>query len=357
VKDKKIQPLETIKDMLDAPAVSELVQMRDRLFSVVGAVITALIFGTLGYQLIEGWSFADALYMTVITLATVGYGETHPLTPEGRIFTIIFILGGVAIVTYAFSTLTAVIVEGHLSQALERRRMQKEIDKLSDHYIVCGAGHAGAVIIEELRKTKRPVVVVEKTKEIADRLMQEGIFVVEGDATDDDTLRRAGVERAVGVFAVLSTDQNNAFVALTAKGLNPRLRVVAAQKELGVREKLIRSGADNVVNPEFIGGLRMASEMIRPATTGFLDSMIREKGNAVRFDEAAIPLGSKYVGKTLGNVKAFETRGAMLIAVMDATGKYEINPDPARTLRAGERLVMLGDADHISELRRTLSAT
>ena len=336
--------------------VSELIEMRDRLASVAGAFIVAIIMGTLGYQVIEGWGFFDSLYMTVITLATVGYGETHPLTLEGRIFTIFLILGGVATVTYAFSTLTAVLVEGELSQVLARRRMEKEIAKLEDHYIICGAGHAGMVILEELRKTKRPAVVVEKDKALADKLSREGLFVIDGDATEDETLRRAGVEKASGVFAVLSTDQNNAFVALTAKGLNPRLRVVSAQKELGVREKLIRSGADNVVNPEFIGGMRMASEMIRPATTGFLDSMLRERGSVIRFDEVAVHEGSKFVGQPISAVKVTDSNAPLLIALHDpATDKYEINPDPGRRLRAGERLVMLGEADKLADLRRKIA--
>lgn len=338
--------------------VSELVAMRDRILTVAGAFVVAIIAGTVGYHIVEGWGFMDSLYMTVITLATVGYGETHPLTPGGRIFTIFLILGGVATVTYAFGTLTAVLVEGELSRVLERRRMEKEIAKLEGHYIICGAGHAGMVILEELRKTRRPAVMVEKDKEVADKLSREGVFVIDGDATEDETLRRAGVEKAAGVFAVLSTDQNNAFVALTAKGLNPRLRVVCAQKELGVREKLIRSGADNVVNPGFIGGMRMASEMIRPATTGFLDSMLRERGSVIRFDEVSVPEGSKFVGQPISGIKVADGNAPLMVALHDpATDKYEINPDPGRRLRAGERLIMLGEAEKLADLRRKIAGS
>ena len=167
-----------------------------KILSLTAILLALLVFGSLGFVWLEGWTYFDALYMTVITLATVGYGETHPLDASGRIFTIFLILGGVATVTYAFSTLTAVLVEGHLTQALQRRRMEKEIAKISDHFIICGAGHAGMVILEELRKTKRLCVMVEKDKAISDKLVKEGHFVIEGDATEDDTLRRAGVESA-----------------------------------------------------------------------------------------------------------------------------------------------------------------
>lgn len=338
--------------------MEELRKVRDRLLTVAGGLLAALVAGTVGYHVVEGWSFFDSLYMTVITLATVGYGEVHPLTASGRIFTIFLILGGIGVVTYAFSTLTSIIVEGQLSAAFQRRRMQKEIDKLSGHYIVCGAGHAGGVIVSELSKTGRTLVVVERSRESLQKLRDkhgEGLLCVEGDATEDETLKEAGVERAKGIFAVLATDQDNAFVALSAKGLNPKVRVVSAQKELGVREKLFRSGADHVVNPEYIGGLRMASEMIRPAATGFLDSMIREKDSVVRFDEIVVTEGSPYIGREVGSVKGSEGGSPLLIAVQESSGgKYDINPEPRRPIRAGERLVMIGEMKKLSELRKRI---
>jgi voltage-gated potassium channel len=174
-----------------------------------------------------------------------------------------------------------------------------------------------------------------------------------GDATDDAVLKAAGVERAAGVFAVLATDQDNAFVALSAKGLNPGLRVVSRQMELGVREKLFRSGADNVVNPEFIGGMRMVSEMIRPATTGFLDSMLRETSSVVRFDEVAVPEGSPFIGRPLAEFKGAQGGGPLLIAVLDGrTRKYDINPDSQRPVQAGDSLVMVGEMAALAELRQ-----
>lgn len=333
--------------------VIDVLALAKRMRFVLLLLAAAIVVGTYGYHLIEGWPMFDGLYMTVITLGTVGYGETHELTFKGRLFTIFLILGGVSVVTYAFTTVTSIIVEGQLSEVLKRRRMEKEIAKLTGHYIVCGAGHAGMVIIEELRKTARPFVVVDTEKGVLQRLVDMDCLVVAGDATDDASLTAAGVERAAGVFAVLSTDQNNAFVALSAKGLNPHVRVVSAQKELGVREKLVRSGADNVVNPEFIGGLRMASEMIRPAATGFLDSMIRDTGSVIRFDEVRIPDGSRLIGRTVSEVKGVKGKDPLLVAILDQkTGKYDINPDPTRIIREADRLVMIGDVAGLADLRK-----
>ena len=333
--------------------------LRRRLLGVAALLVACLVAGTLGYRLIEGWSLFDGLYMTVITLATVGYGETHPLSTAGRAFTMLLILGGIGVVTYAFSTITAIIVEGELSKAFWRKRMEKDIAKLSGHFIICGAGHTGGVICAELLKTGREFVVVDLDEaaiaKISERLGAEFPRVV-GDGSEDDVLKRAGIERALGVFAVLATDQDNAFVALSAKGLNPKARVLVCQKTIGVREKLLRSGADGVVDPEFIGGMRLASEMIRPATVGFLDAMLRERSVHVRFDEIAVPGGSAAVGRPIDEYRS-PGGGPVLVAVVsEGSDRYEINPASDRRVRAGDRLVMIGEASALQELRRRVAA-
>ncbi|MFI5360631.1 MAG: potassium channel family protein [Elusimicrobiota bacterium] len=302
--------------------MEELIRARDRLMGVAVMLLGCLAVGTLGYKLIEGWSLFDALYMTVITVGTVGYGETHPLSTAGRAFTIFLILGGIGLFTYGFSTIAAVVIEGQLSEAIRRRRMEKKIQELSGHFVVCGAGHTGGVICAELRKTGRRFVVVDRDQSAIDKLAERlgGDFPhIAGDGSDDEVLRRAGVERATGVFAVLATDQDNAFVVLSAKVLNPKARVLACQKSLGVREKLMRSGADGVVDPEFIGGLRLASEMIRPLTVGFLDSMLREKETHVRFDEVTVPPTSALVGREIGAVKGAAGGAPLVVAVVAAS--------------------------------------
>ncbi|MFA6317340.1 MAG: NAD-binding protein [Elusimicrobiota bacterium] len=336
--------------------MKEIAEMRRRLIEVAALVAAVLLAGTFGYVWISHSSLFDALYMTVITLATVGYGETFPLDHAGRVFTILLIMGGIGVMTYAFSTVTSIVVEGHLSSALRRRRMEKQIAKLKDHYIVCGADHSGGVIAAELQRTGRPFVVVERDPEaaakLAERLNMPEMFQIIGDATTDEALTAAGVARAAGVFAVLATDQDNAFVALSAKGLNPGLRVVSRQKELGVREKLFRSGADNVVNSSYIGGLRMASEMIRPATVGFLDSMMRDKGSAYRFEEIDVPKDSPFVGRALADLRRVGVDEPLLVAVLDQeTKKYDVNPDYGRPVKAGDALVMLGETQRLAALR------
>jgi voltage-gated potassium channel len=326
---------------------------------VAALLIACLLVGVIGYRVIEGWGFFDGLYMTVITLATVGYGEVHPLSPAGRWFTMVLILGGIAVATYGFSALTAIVIEGELSQALRRRRMEKKIDKMKGHYVICGAGHTGGVIAAELGKTGREFVMVDREDTAIDQLKMRLGFdfpAVVGDGSDDEVLRRAGVDRAAGVFAVLATDQDNAFVVLSARGLNPTARVLACQKSLGVRDKLFRSGADGVVDPEFIGGMRLASEMIRPATVGFLDSMLREKGEHVRFDELALTADSPLVGKTAAALRETGPGHPLLVAVVPAgSDRYEINPADSRTLEAGDRLVMIGGVEPLRALRKRAS--
>ncbi len=341
--------------------MEEFARTRDRLFGVAGMLLACLATGTLGYKLIEGWSLFDSLYMTVITVGTVGYGETHPLSTGGRVFTMFLILGGIGLFTYGFSTIAAVVIEGEMSVAFRRRRMEKAIKGLSDHFVVCGAGHTGGVICAELKKTGRSFVVVDRDEETISKLRErlgEDFLHVVGDGSEDEVLLRAGVERAAGVFAVLATDQDNAFVVLSAKGLNPKARVLACQKSLGVRDKLLRSGADGVVDPEFIGGLRLASEMIRPVTVGFLDSMLREKGSNVRFDEIAVPGDSALVGRPIDEVKGAQGDAPLLVAVIaPGSDRYEINPPVGRRVAGGDRLVLIGETEALAALRRRVGVT
>ena len=234
--------------------------------------------------------------------------------------------------------------------------MDKDIAKLTNHFVICGAGHTGAVICAELKKTGRDFVVVDRDPEALLQLETRLGFTllrVVGDGSDDEVLIRAGVKNAAGVFAVLSTDQDNAFVVLSAKGLNPKAKVLACQKSLGVREKLLRSGADGVVDPEFIGGLRLASEMIRPVTVSFLDSMLRNKDSHFRFDEISVPSNSALIGKPFGDIKGGEGGGTLVVAVVAAgTDQYELNPPVGRAVKAGDRLVILGETEALGGLRK-----
>lgn len=330
-------------------------EIREKIFQIGLGLFLTLFIGTAGYTWIEGWPLFDSFYMTVITLATVGYGETHPLSATGRLFTVFLIIGGIGMVGYAFSTFTAFIVEGQLTDALRRKRMEDRIAKLSNHYILCGAGHAGRSIKEEFVKTKRPFVIIESRPEKAEKLKEEGLLVLCGDATNDEVLRKAGIERARGLFATLTSDRDNAFVTLTARGLNPKLRIISEQVEEGVRQQLLRSGANAVVNPGFIGGLRMASEMVRPAAVKFLDSMIREGEEVIRIEEIRVPENSPLLGRPIREIKGSEGNRALLLAVQDSTTKkFDINPRPEKPIQAKERLIVMGTAEHIQELEKQL---
>lgn len=329
-------------------------EVRSKLFKIAAAIAVVLATGVAGYSLIEGWPLFDALYMTVITLATVGYGETHELSTAGRAFTIVLIFSGIGVLAWTISSLTAFIIEGELTGALRRRRMNKRIDSLQNHYILCGAGYAGRVIIEELTKTQRPLVVIDKDQAVCQELSDGGVLAFPGDATQDAVLQQAGIERATGLFAALSSDRDNAFVALTARGLNPKIRIVSEEVDAQVRQKLLRSGASAVVNPYVIGGLRMASEMIRPAVVGFLDHMLRREDEVVRFEEIAVGANCRWVGKAVGEVKGAQGNSALVVSLL-TNGTYELNPPLDRLLRAGDTLVVIGTVSQIADLKRKVT--
>jgi voltage-gated potassium channel len=312
---------------------------------IVLMLVAILFAGAFGYQLIEGWSFFDALYMTVITLATVGYGETHPLSNGGRAFTIFLILGGIGIITYGITTVTAFLVEGEMNGYLRRRRMQRAIGKLKGHFIVCGGGKNGRYVIEELRRTKRDVVVVERDRARVQTMLEGGVTALEGDATSDDTLHAAGIERAAGLVAALPEDRDNLFVVITARGLNASLRIVAKIDDVNVRDKFLRSGADSAVSAGAIGGMRMASELIRPDTVTFLDTMLRDAAN---FRVEDIPVGPSHVGKAIRECEILAAAGILVVALKDE-GRYTFNPKPNTKLRSGDTLIVIGDPDHVRQ--------
>lgn len=320
-----------------------------RVAAVVAAVLAA---GAAGYSLIEGWPLFDSLYMTVITLATVGYGETHPLSTAGRVFTIVLILSGIGVLTWAFSTVTAFVVEGELRGALRRHRMEQQIAALKDHYIVCGASRIGLVIIEELAQTRRSFVVIDRTPAVCERLGSRGLLALQGDALENGVLLAAGIQRARGLLATLPSDRDNAFVILAARGLNTDMRIVTQQADPHVREILLRSGASAVVNPNAVGGLRMASEMLRPGVVAFLDDMLRGKETVSRFEEIEVPADSPVRGQPLARVKGSEGNRALVVSIRTPAGQYELNPPPERPLAQGDVLVVLGSVPQIVALKR-----
>lgn len=328
-----------------------------RAFQLSALLVFILCAGVLGYHYIEGWSLFDAFYMTVITLATVGYGETHPLTLPGRMFTIFLILGGMSIIFYALTEITTFVVEGEMTGFLRRSRMNRHISKLKNHYILCGAGKSGVHVLNELRKTGRNCVVIEKDPAKVKNLLSERVPVVEGEATEDQVLRLAGIDRAAGLVTALPSDKDNLFVVITARGLNPKIRIVSKVDEITSREKFLRSGANTAVSSTFIGGMRMASELIRPTTVSFLDTMLYGTPS-LRVEEVHVGSTSRYIGSTLGTCDAIQQSGVVLVSIKDGTTKegFRFNPPAETRLRAGDTLIIIGDRTQVDHCNRAFNS-
>jgi voltage-gated potassium channel len=323
-----------------------------------GLLVLLVVSGVIGYRTLGGpqWTFVDCLYMTVITLTTVGYGETHDMAnqPAMRVFTMCLLLTGFATTAYAFTTLTSFIVEGELNTMLKRRRMSKGITDLKDHFIVCGMGETGHHVVDELRRTRRDFICVDVNTQRIERLLTTEDFLhIEDDATDDDTLLRAGILRAAGLVACLANDKDNLYVTLTARQLNPGLRIVAKAIDVKVVPKLQKAGADAVVSPQAIGGLRLVSELIRPHVVGFLDNMIRDSKVTIRIEEVVITPGCPLAGSTVQASEIRQKTGLLILAIKDpANTQYQYNPAATTHLKVGATLVVLGEVSQIQALRR-----
>jgi voltage-gated potassium channel len=322
---------------------------------IVWLLLFTLIAGAIGYHLIEHWSWLDAIYMTVITLATVGYGETHSLSDLGRVFTMILIMGGMGVLLYCLSELTEFVVQGGILGILRRRSMERTLKKISHHYILCGMGKSGQHVLEELLRTKRKVVVVEKNHEKVQELLSRNIPTIEGDASSDTVLRNARIEHAEGLVTTLPEDKDNLFVIITARGLNPDLRIVAKAEDVRVREKFLRSGANSAISASYIGGLRMASELVRPETTTFLDTMLRDD-SALRVDEVTVGTKTLYSNKPLRQCDVVKSSGAVLVSMRKhANQQFIFNPPQETVLETGDTLIFIGNPAQLSAIRSTLS--
>ncbi len=324
--------------------------LKKRLIGITAALSAVVAAGTSGYIILEGWSPLDALYMTVITISSVGFMEVHPLSDMGRVFTVFLILCGSGILIYAISVLTAFIVEGELTDAIRRRKMNIRIEQLNRHYIVCGADLTGGYAVEELVKTQRAFVVIEKDPLKARSLSEQGILCIEGDASHDGVLLRAGIAKAKGLLTALHSDAENLFVVITAKRLNPALRVISRALEKESEQKIRMVGADGVVMPDFIGGLRMVSEMVRPSVVNFLDTMLRSRDKTIRVEEIVIEASSPFAGRALSETGLHEKQDLSIVALRKATDEaYEFNPSRETMLAEGNVLIVMGNVDRIRD--------
>lgn len=320
------------------------------------AVLSTVVIGTSGYWVIgEGrWAVVDCLYMTIIGLTTAGFGEILPLgtTAWGRPFTILLLSGGMVSVGWFVASAAAFLIEGELTGIAWRRRMDKRVKKLEGHVVVCGAGSTGIHCIKELAAIGAEFVVVDGKEALAKEVSAAyGCAAVVGDATHDEVLLEAGIARARGCISALTEDKDNLFVTVTARALNPQLRIVAKAIDPRADAKLRRAGADAVVSPNMIGGLRMVAELVRPEVVGFLDEMMRDTSRTLRIEEVPVPPGSPLAGRAVGQL-GLERHKLLLLAVRPRAGgaRYLYNPEPSHALVGGETLIVLGEPDRVREL-------
>jgi voltage-gated potassium channel len=306
------------------------------------SLLALAALGTIGYHLIERWSFLDSLYMTIITLATVGYKEVHNLNPAGKVFTIVLIVFGVSIVFWAVASLFETIVGEQLWHTLMRRRMQNQIDKMRDHYIICGFGRMGQEIARVFQSSNVPYMVIEINPAQIPGLIELGVPFIEGNASDDKLLTEAGIARAKGLVTVAPTDEENVFITLTARGLNPNLFIVARSIMEGNEGKLKRAGANRVMSPYTTGGRRMAFAALRPHVLEFLDATIRADSVVFELDDVDVTAKAPFAGQPIKDSKIRETSGATILAVRNADGTLNYNPRSDTILREGDVLILVG---------------
>ena len=320
-------------------------------------LIAMLAIGTVGFMRLEEWSFQNALYMSVITMSTVGFREVGQLSPAGEWFTIVYIFFSITFVGFAVATITAFLIQGELRDLMKGRRMHKHIEKLEDHYILCGCGAVGREILTEFTRAGVPFVVVEKSPEEAEMPRDQEILFIEGDATDEEILEMAGISRARGLVAALRGDPENVFVTLTARQLNPELQIVARAGEKGTESKLLRAGADRVISPFEIAGRRMASTVLRPNVVNFLDVITHGNGVDLHLEEIHLRANSELIGKTLREADLGRKTRAVIVGINDGQGRPRINPASNSSLsevalQEEDILIALGSEEQIRQLKQ-----
>jgi voltage-gated potassium channel len=325
------------------------VRHRSPLYYAFLAIVGFIIFGTLGFHFIEGLSIIDSLYHTTQTVTTVGYGDIPPRTTSGKIFTVIFMLTGVGVVLYALTSSVQLIIQSEIIAAFGKRRKVKEMSKLENHFIICGVGRVGSRIIRELEREGVQFVVIEKNPEKVKRLIDNNEYVILSDATLEENLKQAGVERARGLAACLPDDADNVYVVLTARDINKNLHIVARAVEEQAESKLIRAGASRVVAPTIIGSHRMAQALLKPAVADFMDSITAESLD-LGFEQVEIADDSIYVDKEIKDTNIRNAHDVVIVAIRRQKGEMIFHPKGNTTLRAGDLLIVIGKPEPLAEL-------
>lgn len=322
---------------------------RHRLLWGIAALTGIIVIGVAGYVVIEGWSLLDALFMTVTTITTVGYQEVHPLSTGGQVFTVFLIIGGVGGALYTLTGIVEYIIGGYFGTTLGRRRMKARINELNGHFILCGYGRVGREIARTFREEGMPFVVVDNSPESITQIDQAGYLYVLGDATDDEVLKEAGIERARGLVSAVDSDAENTYISLSARQLNPDLFIAARGSE-EAEAKLRRAGADRVVSPHRIGGRRMAMLAMRPAVVDFIDTVTYSKGRGLQLENVDISRNSPLVGLTLGTARS--QNGITVLAMRKKSGRLLANPPDKEVVEEDDRLIVIGTKKQLAALEK-----
>lgn len=320
------------------------------------AVVAVFSIGTLGYILIEGWSLLDSVYMTVLTLATVGFREVNPLSPAGMIFTIFLMIFGIGIIAYAIGVFAQFMVEGHLQKVLGRRQVEKKISQLSGHYIICGFGRIGSIICRELHERPVPFVVIEQNSDFCEKIAAEGYLYLQGNATEDEILLAAGIERARGLITVVTSDTENVYITLTARGLSPDLFILSRAGDEGSEKKLNRAGASKVISPYNIGASRMAQAILRPSVMDFIEIATAGQNLELQLEEIMVTSSSRLVGMSLEQTGVRKEFGLIIVGIRSGTAPMIFNPPAETLITSGDILIALGPQPSIVKLERIAHA-
>ena len=317
--------------------------------------LTILIVGTAGYMIIEGWTFLDALYMTVITISTVGYREINQVGDVGRVFTILLVAIGVGFTLYVAAAVVQFMVEGRIRRILGRRRLDRKIDRLKNHYIVCGYGRIGRVICRNLRRKPLDVVAIDKSPDLITVMDADGILYVAGDASDEACLIKAGINRAKGLIAALATDTDNVFLVLTARQLAPDLTIIARASQESAKGKLQAAGADSVESPYEMGAVSMAHHIIRPTVTTFLDLAFAHKRKDIQMEEIPVNATSKLVNVPLKDSGIRQNYNLIIIAIKKPDGDMLFNPSFEAAIMPEDTVIAVGEQDNLQKLEQILN--
>ena len=333
-----------------------LCERKMRKIIIIGIIFVALLLiGTFGYMLLENTGFWMGLYLTIITVFTVGYGDIVPVHDSGRIFTVFLVITSVSFVFYVFSKITETMIEGELRGLYKRRKMHRQISRLKEHYIICGFGRIGKEICKILKEYKRPFVVIEKDTEEIRNLEELQYLRLQGDASDDDVLLQAGIEQARGLVSVVASDADNLYITLTARGLSPHLFIMARSSGTpGAQIKLKRAGATRVISPYSIGARRMAHLIVRPTVTDFIDLTMRAGKLDLIMEELLVSPDSRLNGKNLINSEIRKKYDVIVVAIKRQDGSMLFNPKPDTVILAGDILIVLGASEQIAGLGREM---